>query len=90
MTFVNLVRTIKGMLGIKPNRDERRDQRLAKIRELGFKIEDRSGTYQGQVASRRYFLTSPSGKVLDNEGSGYASSSEAFRAAMAELHRSPR
>jgi len=87
MPIVKLVRAIKSLFGIKPNRDERRDQRLAKIRQLGFKIEDRSGTYKGQVASRRYFLTSPSGKLLDNDGSGYASSSEAFRAAMAELNR---
>jgi hypothetical protein len=55
---------------------------LARIEEMGFTVQDRSGIHNGKFASRRYFLLTKSGKVLDNDGDGYASSSEAYRAAI--------
>lgn len=84
---MKLARFFKKLFGIRPNRAERRDQRLASIREMGFQVQDKSGTYKGKVATRCYVLVSPEGKVMDNDGQGYASSSEAFRAALAELDR---
>jgi hypothetical protein len=75
------------MLGIKADRSDRREERLSRIRELGYEVQDRSGIHNGQFASRRYFLVGPNGIVLDNDGSGYASSSEAFRAALADSEK---
>jgi hypothetical protein len=79
------MRFFRGLFGLRPHRAERRDQRLSKIREMGFEVQDKSGTYKGKVATRCYILVAKDGKVLDNDGQGYASSSEAFRAAVAEV-----
>lgn len=48
---------------------------------MGFKIEDLSGWHDGKFSSHRYVLTDADGNVLDNHGSGFVSSSEAYRAA---------
>ena len=55
------------------------------MEEMGFTVQDRSGLHNGKFASRRYFLLTTGGKLLDNDGEGYASSSEAYRAAVAFL-----
>lgn len=53
------------------------------IRSLGFEVEDLSGVHGGIVAYRRYRLIGSDGRVLDNDGQGFASMSEALKTARA-------
>jgi len=88
MRVVKLPLSLRRLLGQHSDRTERREDRLTRLKEMGYVVHDRSGLHNGQFASRRYFLVSPSGKVLDNDGPGYASSSDAFRAAVSDSEKS--
>lgn len=60
---------------------ERRNANISKIENLGFKVEDISGWHEKKFSHRRYRIIGPDGNVLDNEGEGFATSAEAYRAA---------
>lgn len=78
---VRLPRMIRRLLGQQSSRKVQRHTTISKIEAMGFKVEDLSGWHEGKFASRRYRLIDSDGKVLDNDGAGFASSSEAYRAA---------
>ena len=80
---VKLPRFLRRLLGQTSNRKVSRQATLARIKEMGFQVQDISGWHEGKFAPRRYLLIDPSGKVLDNGGDGFASSAEAYRAAIA-------
>ena len=63
-----------------------RQERIDEIEALGFELFREDG-----AAFKRYFLRTLDGEVLDNDGMGWASSSEAHVAAkkMAPLPESP-
>ena len=76
-------------MGQKDSRTQLRIARIAKIEAMGFKVEDISGWHEGKFSPRRYRLIAPDGTVLDNNGSGFVSSSEAFRAATTAHDKNP-
>jgi hypothetical protein len=54
----------------------RRELRLSEIESLGYELVREEG-----ATLKRYFLRSPDGQLLDNQGMGWASSAEAHAAA---------
>ena len=77
---MELGRFIRRLLGIR-GRSSRRQAALDGIEEMGFKLVDLRGWHDGKHATRRYHLIDPNGKVMDNNGEGYYSTSSAYRAA---------
>ena len=59
----------------------RRESTMERIRELGFKVTDVSGNYQGKVSEERWILVDPDGKPFDNLGEGFPTIYEAYKAA---------
>ncbi len=80
---MTLRRLLRRLLGQAPGHHVQREQILERVETLGFRVEDISGWHDGKYAVRRYRLIDSDGTVLDNAGSGYASSSEVYRAAKA-------
>jgi hypothetical protein len=66
--------------GSRRSQDAVRAETISRIRARGFELVDVSGQYNGKIAVRRYVLTDPKGHTLDNNGEGYACSSDALKA----------
>jgi len=69
----------------KNQKTESRSQEIARAKTIeriearGYKLVDVSGRYNGKIATRRYILTDPKGNTIDNNGEGFACSSDALK-----------
>lgn len=82
LDLVRFPRFLRRLLRLPTSRDVKHSSTLAKIEDLGFEIHDLRGWHEGKFAPRRYKLIGPAGEVVDNAGIGFASSAEAYRAAL--------
>jgi hypothetical protein len=84
MILMKLRKILSNLFG-KNLKTESKSQEIARAKTIeriearGYKLVDVSGRYNGKIAARRYILTDPKGNTLDNNGNGFACSSDALK-----------